>query len=254
MAVVDIEHQGLRIDDAELLALLTRANVPQGTPWPAELVAADVALTDAGALIGGAMVPTVARIVSILGAPAMEMHLECFIVAGTYALDVAITRDGAVLSRTTEEGLTELRRVDVAETPYEILRSVGLGRRNDPPCDHPITVPAAMLAELSTTGEPDGPAGVDALVATGMDRADAELTVLLLMQRRLSFRLTARWREGDDDVASTEITVVDGGRMGLWFSVADPDTGSATLTPTTVRGVVAAVAGMTPVRTMSVWD
>lgn len=256
MAVFDLEQQGLRLDDAELLALLARAAAPEPMARPSELVAADAALTAAGVLVEGAMVPTAARIVAILGAPAMEMHLECYIVADTYALDVSITRDGAVLSRTTPEGLTELRCVELAETPLAILRAVGLGRRNDPPCDHPITVPAAVLTDLGGRGDADGTAGVEALAAAGLDRADGEIVVLLLMQRRLSFRLTALWRDGDgaDELVSREMTVIDGGRMGLWFSEADPATSSARLTPTNVRGVVAGVTALTPVQTIAPWD
>lgn len=256
MAVLDLTEQGLRVDDVELATLLMHAAAagePLPSPRPEPSIAASLALADAGVLVDGTLGPIVARVVGILTQPALEMHLECYVVAATYFLDVAVTRDGAVLSRTTEDGLTELLCVDLDRTPFAILRAVGLGARPDPPQATPIILPSTVLADLGAHGDPDGADGAEALVAAGLSRGDAEAAVLLVLQRRLSFRITSLWRLSAEQLDTAEVTVVDGGKMGLWFSESDFTAGTTTLTPTSVRGVVEAVAALVPMQGIDPW-
>ncbi|MGI8938873.1 MAG: ESX secretion-associated protein EspG [Iamia sp.] len=240
MAVLDVEQGWFRVDDLELLALAAL----EGPPPPpelgptVELDQARAALDEAGLIVDHAPAPTVAHILQIIDAPYLEIVIETFVVSEVRAHDIAVRPEGAVLRRLTPDGQVEMHAIDLRDLVPRLCRWLGVGPRPDPDCDHPIVVPVDVLpAVASTESEIDGTDGVAALEAAGLDHDDAETAVLVVLERRVSWRATAVWAAGPDTAGSRDLTVIDGGRMGWWFADPDPDAGTVTLLPTSAAAV-----------------
>lgn len=245
MAVLDTRREWFRVDDLELLALAAH----DGPPPPPELGVttrldqARTALREAGLVVNGALAPVVAHILGIVDAPYLDVVIERFVEGGVGVHDVAVRPEGAVLRRRTTGGdHTEMHAINLRDLVPRLCGHLEIGPRPEPGCDHPVVVPVDVLpAVAAAPGPVDGDDGVAALEAAGLTPDDARTAVLVVLERRVSWRVTTVWATGPGTTASRDLTMIDSGPMGWWFvdtdTDTDPDAGTVTLTPTAAPAV-----------------
>ncbi|MGH9245813.1 MAG: ESX secretion-associated protein EspG [Acidimicrobiales bacterium] len=266
MAVLNIEAEGMRLSEPEFAVLAAHAGgrtdrlrsladdgavadeTGTGTADHATLERAEIALRETGLLSDDGVAPLARHLLAIFTEPLIELHIETFVVSGLRHHRVAIHPDGAVVSGPTDDGEIELVAVPLRDLVPRLLRYLRLGPRRPPAWTTPISVPASVLPEVATAPAVTFGDGVGALVGAGMTEDEAETVAYVLLERRLSFRATSLWAPGPGESASRTVTVVDGGKMGVWFSEPDLSSGTTTLTPTTVPAVGDALVGLIPRR------
>jgi hypothetical protein len=246
VAVLDPSRTAVELSDDELNAA---AALLSGDGEGVSDTAALAALEEAGVVRNGAILPYVGRFLTVVASPKLRIVIERFIAQRVVVDNVWAVEQLAVWGSEVRGGGIELRPVEPALLPWEIMRAVGLGPRAHPPIDTRLCVPAATLEGVEQHLIAGDREAADALLrrTTEFDEATRGVVIEMVRLRRSSWRASSIWTD-DDGPRAESITVVDSGDGGLWISTATEGADESTLClePVLPSTVLGRIVGLVP--------
>jgi hypothetical protein len=189
------------------------------------------ALETAGVVRNGAIVPYVASLLSVVAEPKLRIVVERYIAERVVLENVWATERLAVWGSEVRGGGTELRPVQPALLPWEIMRAVGLGPRERPVSETALRAPAATLERLEEMlAANEDRAALEALLMDGsqLDEAQRSTLVDVMFDRRSAWRASSIWTEARGERMES-VSVLDGGDSGLWLTTHELQDGAETI-------------------------
>jgi len=179
-----------------------------------------------GALADGQLVGYVAELVGIVAAPKLRILLETFRAEQPVVHQIWATERHAVVGVSEPEDILELAPVEPALLYWEIARLVGLGARPPVVVERSFAMPNATLEGVFRQLAGGEAAEADATLQreTALSAEERQAFLVLLLNRRISWRASSVWTSGRGRETRT-MTVVDGGEAGLWLSRVEGDLG-----------------------------
>lgn len=211
MAVLDPSRASVELSEDELsaaAALLADA--------PTDAVVLE-SLEAAGVVRNGAIMPYVASLLTVVAEPKLRIVVERYLAERVVVENVWAIESLAVWGAEVRGGATELRPVEPAVLPMEIMRAVGLGPRERPAIDTSLRARVATLERLEELLAADDREAADALLAEELDEAQRGVLTELMLDRRSSWRASSIWTD-DSGQRMESVCVVDGGNSGLWLT------------------------------------
>ncbi|MGH3342028.1 MAG: hypothetical protein ACRDPK_03925 [Carbonactinosporaceae bacterium] len=180
-------------------------------------------LREQGALVGTRLRYPLRGFAELIAAPKLRVVIETFIAESEVTHSVWANEGDAVLGISDAPGVVELSRVEPVLIPWAITYVVGLGPRPKPELGAPVTLPSSALDAAFEAAVGGGRERAAAVLAEQTDLvAPAQHVVAdLLVDRRISWRASSIWTDGSGETQTRTVTVVDGGRRGLWLSETD---------------------------------
>lgn len=216
MAVLDPSRASVELSQDELSAA---AALLEGEPTDEVVLESLVA---GGVVRNGAIVPYVARLLEVVAEPKLRIVVERYIAERVVVENVWAVERLAVWGSEVRGGATELRPVEPAVLPMEIVRAVGLGPRDSAAIDTSVRATAATLERLEELLAAEDREAADALLAEELDDVRRRALIDLMLDRRSSWRASSIWTD-DSGQRLESVCVVDGGNSGFWLTTHETD-------------------------------
>ena len=227
MASVDLEAGRVRLTDREMAAAVLLATEPGNAQLKESVVMDDVArLTEAGLVKDGVLDPDLANLVTVVARPQLRMMLERVTPGGLAAYGVFATPESAVVAVPVEgdEPAVDYAAMEPAALPLTLFGLAQVGRRPVPRREGQVTLRQADLDAAGQAAEARDVAGLEAaLTRAGLEDPWRAAFARLLLERQGSWRLSGGWADAEGNKHLGSLTVVDGGKAGLWRVRLPPD-------------------------------
>jgi hypothetical protein len=189
-------------------------------------VASRAALEAAGILRNGAIVPYVATLLRVVAEPSLRIVVERYIAERVVVENVWAVERLAVWGTEGRDGGVELRPLEPALLPWQIMSAVGLGPRARAAVDTTLRAPVATFEGVEKQLAADDREAAEALLGstTQCDEAERRAFIELMIGRRSTWRASSVWTDASGP-RTQSVAVVDGGDGGLWLTTHDAEAG-----------------------------
>jgi hypothetical protein len=220
VAVLDPSRTSVELSDDELrdaVALLADGDYD---------AVSRAALEAAGILRDGTIVPYVATLLTVAAEPSLRIVVERFIAERVVVENVWAIDGLAVWGSDVRGGGIELRPLEPALLPWEIMSAVGLGPRARAPIDTTLRAPVTTFEGVEKLLGADDREAAEALLGatTQFDEAERSAFIGLMIGRRSSWRASSIWTDVSGP-RTDSVAVVDGGDSGLWLTTHETSDG-----------------------------